>query len=136
MTTHRWRDGLATEHDQFPADAYRRASPSCACPGTYLPVMLTLILALIIIFIAAGIIGVVVHGLFWLFIIAVILFLATLVMGAVDKIKNKLQGAKGQAKEQTGKATGDESLAAEGKSDQTAGSLKQAGENIKDIFKK
>jgi hypothetical protein len=43
--------------------------------------MLTLILALIIAFIAIGIIGFVVHGLFWLFIIAAILFVATLVLG-------------------------------------------------------
>jgi hypothetical protein len=43
--------------------------------------MLTLILALVIVFIAVGIIGFVVHGLFWLFIVAVILFLATLVLG-------------------------------------------------------
>lgn len=40
--------------------------------------MLSLILVLIIIFIAAGIIGFVVKGLFWLFIIAAILFVVTL----------------------------------------------------------
>jgi hypothetical protein len=43
--------------------------------------MLSLILALIIAFIVVGIIGFVVHGLFWLFIIAAILFVATLVLG-------------------------------------------------------
>jgi hypothetical protein len=43
--------------------------------------MLSLVLALIIAFIVVGIIGFVVHGLFWLFIIAVILFVATLVLG-------------------------------------------------------
>ena len=41
--------------------------------------MLTLILLLIIVFIVLGLIGVVVHGLFWLFIIACVLFLATLI---------------------------------------------------------
>jgi phosphatidylglycerophosphate synthase len=49
--------------------------------GNIFPNMLTLILALIIVFIAIGIIGFVVHGLFWLFIIAIVLFLATLVLG-------------------------------------------------------
>lgn len=39
--------------------------------------MLSLILILIIIFIAAGIIGFVVHGLFWLFVIALVLFIIT-----------------------------------------------------------
>lgn len=40
--------------------------------------MLAFLLALVIIWIALGIIGFVVHGLFWLFIIACVLFLATL----------------------------------------------------------
>ena len=43
--------------------------------------MLALILFLIILWIALGIIGAVVHGLFWLLIIAGVLFLATLVFG-------------------------------------------------------
>jgi hypothetical protein len=43
--------------------------------------MLALILFLIILWIIAGIIGAVVHGLFWLLIIAIVLFLATLVFG-------------------------------------------------------
>jgi uncharacterized protein YjbJ (UPF0337 family) len=57
-------------------------------------------------------------------------------MGAVDKMKNTAQSAKGHVKESTGRATDDRSLEAEGKADQTAGSLKQAGENVKDAFKK
>ena len=44
-------------------------------------IMLSVILALIIAFIVIGIIGFVVHGLFWLFIVAAILFVATLVLG-------------------------------------------------------
>jgi uncharacterized protein YjbJ (UPF0337 family) len=56
-------------------------------------------------------------------------------VGAMDKIKNMLQSSKGQAKKQTGKATGDRSLEAEGKGDEVAGHLKQAGENVKDTFK-
>ncbi|HVS58620.1 MAG TPA: hypothetical protein VHD60_02655 [Candidatus Saccharimonadales bacterium] len=43
--------------------------------------MLSIILLLIIIFIAAGIIGFVVHGLFWLFILAAVLFALTIVFG-------------------------------------------------------
>jgi uncharacterized protein YjbJ (UPF0337 family) len=57
-------------------------------------------------------------------------------VGALDKIKNKLQTGKGQAKNEAGKATGDRSLEVEGKGDQVAGNLKQAGENVKDAFKK
>lgn len=40
--------------------------------------MLTVVLALIIIYIIAGIVGFVVHGLFWLFIVAALLFIATI----------------------------------------------------------
>jgi hypothetical protein len=43
--------------------------------------VLAFILLLIIIWIALGIIGAVVHGLIWLLIIAAVLFLATLVFG-------------------------------------------------------
>ncbi|MDQ6649201.1 MAG: CsbD family protein [Actinomycetota bacterium] len=57
-------------------------------------------------------------------------------MSGVDKIKNKVQEAKGEVKEHVGGATGDDSMRTEGKADQTKGSLKQAGENVKDAFKK
>ena len=43
--------------------------------------MVAFLLALVIIWIILGIIGFVVHGLFWLFIIACVLFLATVVIG-------------------------------------------------------
>jgi hypothetical protein len=43
--------------------------------------VLSLILLLIIVWIALGIIGATVHGLLWLLIIAAILFIATLVFG-------------------------------------------------------
>jgi hypothetical protein len=43
--------------------------------------VLALILLLIIVWIALGIIGAVVHGLIWLLIIAAVLFVATLVFG-------------------------------------------------------
>jgi uncharacterized protein YjbJ (UPF0337 family) len=57
-------------------------------------------------------------------------------MSAIDKAKDKAQAAKGQVKEAAGKATDDRSLEAEGKGDQVAGNLKQAGEKVKDAFKK
>ncbi|WP_434995145.1 CsbD family protein [Arthrobacter sp. Ld5] len=56
-------------------------------------------------------------------------------MGLDDKISNAAQKLGGQGKEATGHATGDESLKAEGQSDQTASDLKQAGEKLKDAFK-
>lgn len=43
--------------------------------------MLAFILFLIIVWIVLGIVGVLVHGLFWLLIIAAVLFVATLVFG-------------------------------------------------------
>lgn len=44
--------------------------------------MLALLLALVIVWIVLGIIGFVVHGLFWLFVIACLLFLVTVAVGA------------------------------------------------------
>ena len=57
-------------------------------------------------------------------------------MGATDKIKNAAEKAAGAAKESTGRATGDEAMQAEGRTDQQAASVKQAGENVKDVFKR
>lgn len=57
-------------------------------------------------------------------------------VSTVDKAKNKAQEAKGHVKEAAGKATDDESLEAEGKGDKIASNLKQAGEKVKDAFKK
>ena len=56
-------------------------------------------------------------------------------MGLADKAKNTAEDLKGKGKETTGDATGDDSLKAEGKTDQTKSSVKQAGENVKDAFK-
>jgi uncharacterized protein YjbJ (UPF0337 family) len=56
-------------------------------------------------------------------------------MGLDDKIRNAADEAGGKAKESVGKSTGDERLEAEGKGDQTAANLKQAGEKVKDVFK-
>jgi uncharacterized protein YjbJ (UPF0337 family) len=57
-------------------------------------------------------------------------------MGLDDKIKNTAEKLGGQGKEAAGEATDDESLKAEGKGDQAKSDLKQAGENVKDAFKK
>ncbi len=57
-------------------------------------------------------------------------------MSAEDEVKNTAETAKGKVKEGVGKATGNESLEAEGHADQAKGDLKQAGEKIKDVFKK
>jgi uncharacterized protein YjbJ (UPF0337 family) len=57
-------------------------------------------------------------------------------MGLGDKIENKTEELKGQGKEAVGEATDDDELKAEGQFDQAKGSIKQAGEKIKDVFKK
>ena len=57
-------------------------------------------------------------------------------MSAEDKVKNTAETAKGKVKEALGKATDDESLEAEGRGDQAKGDLKNAGEKVKDAFKK
>src|SRR5215211_4889538 len=56
-------------------------------------------------------------------------------MGVDDKAKNKAQEVKGQAKEGLGRATDDQELEAEGRTDQAKSDLKQAGEQVKDAFK-
>lgn len=57
-------------------------------------------------------------------------------MGTGDKIDNKAEELKGRTKETLGKATDDEELEAEGHSDQAKGNIKQAGEKLKDTFKR
>ncbi|MFC8045303.1 CsbD family protein [Nocardia sp. NPDC057353] len=56
-------------------------------------------------------------------------------MSATDKAKNKVEDLAGKAKEAVGKATGDRSTEAEGKTDQTKSDLKGAGEKVKDAFR-
>jgi uncharacterized protein YjbJ (UPF0337 family) len=52
-----------------------------------------------------------------------------------DKADNKAEELGGKVKEGVGKATDDERLEAEGKADQKSSKLKQAAENVKDVFK-
>ncbi|MBQ0979293.1 CsbD family protein [Micromonospora zamorensis] len=56
-------------------------------------------------------------------------------MGIDDKINNATEDATGKLKEGAGRATDDEQLEAEGRTDQSKAKLKQAGEKIKDAFK-
>jgi uncharacterized protein YjbJ (UPF0337 family) len=57
-------------------------------------------------------------------------------MSSVNKVKNKAQEAKGHLKDAAGKATNDRTLRAKGKRDKAEGNLKQAGEKVKDAFRK
>jgi uncharacterized protein YjbJ (UPF0337 family) len=56
-------------------------------------------------------------------------------MGAMDKLKNKLQMGKGRVKQDVGRSTGNRSMEAEGQGDRAAGGTKQAGEQVKDAGK-
>ena len=57
-------------------------------------------------------------------------------MGNDDKISNKAEELRGKAKEAVGDATGDDALASQGDREQRKSSIKQAGEKVKDAFKK
>ncbi|MDQ0819607.1 uncharacterized protein YjbJ (UPF0337 family) [Arthrobacter sp. V4I6] len=57
-------------------------------------------------------------------------------MGLDDKIDNTAEKLGGKSKEAAGEATDDDRLKAEGKGDQVKADLKQAGEKVKDAFKK
>jgi uncharacterized protein YjbJ (UPF0337 family) len=52
------------------------------------------------------------------------------------KIDNAKQHATGKLKEVAGEVTGNDELRREGENDQTKANLKQAGEKVKDAFKK
>jgi uncharacterized protein YjbJ (UPF0337 family) len=59
-----------------------------------------------------------------------------IIMGTDDKARNKAEELKGKAKEGLGRATDNEDLEAEGRTDQAESDLKQAGEKVKDAFKR
>jgi uncharacterized protein YjbJ (UPF0337 family) len=56
-------------------------------------------------------------------------------MSLADKAKNVAQKVEGEIKEKVGQAEDNPRLEAEGKGDKVAGSLKNAGENVKDAIK-
>jgi uncharacterized protein YjbJ (UPF0337 family) len=53
-----------------------------------------------------------------------------------DKAKNVLQISRGKVKRAVGSATHDKGLEANGMDDQRNGNLKQAGEKVRDAFRK
>jgi uncharacterized protein YjbJ (UPF0337 family) len=58
------------------------------------------------------------------------------IMGAENKAANKVTETKGKIKKKAGQATDDTGLEAEGRAEEAKGNLKQAGEKVKDAFKK
>jgi uncharacterized protein YjbJ (UPF0337 family) len=57
-------------------------------------------------------------------------------VSGTDKAKNKGQQLRGKAKEAVGKVTGDKRTQNEGKGEQVKSNLKDAGEKVKDAFKR
>ena len=57
-------------------------------------------------------------------------------MGAENKATNKVTEVKGKIKKKAGQVTNDDGLEAEGRAEESKGDLKQAGEKVKDSFKK
>jgi len=57
-------------------------------------------------------------------------------MSLADKLRNKAQELRGRIKRNTGEVTGDQGLQAEGRADEVKSNLKQAGEKIKDAFRR
>lgn len=57
-------------------------------------------------------------------------------MAKENKAANKVTEIKGKIKKQAGQATDDRSLEAKGRAEESKGSLKQAGEKVKDAFRK
>ena len=57
-------------------------------------------------------------------------------MGMGDKARHAAEKLSGKGKETAGEGTGDDRLKAQGKGDQAKSDLEQAGEKIKDVFKK
>ena len=56
-------------------------------------------------------------------------------MSGSDKARNKVQRLKGTVEEVVGRATGDVALERQGRQDQRASHLKDAGEKVKDAFR-
>jgi uncharacterized protein YjbJ (UPF0337 family) len=57
-------------------------------------------------------------------------------MSGIDKVKNAVEDVTGKVKEKVGETTDDKSLENEGRADQSKADLKNAGEKVKDAFKK
>jgi uncharacterized protein YjbJ (UPF0337 family) len=59
-----------------------------------------------------------------------------IVMSAVDKMKNAMQGARGKAKQVAGSATGHRRTEMKGRRQQVRADLKDVGEQTKDVGRK
>ena len=57
-------------------------------------------------------------------------------MSFADKFRNKAQELRGRIKQNTGEITGNMDLQAEGRADEVKSNLKQAGEKVKDAFRR
>jgi uncharacterized protein YjbJ (UPF0337 family) len=57
-------------------------------------------------------------------------------MSGADKVKNNIEDLGGRAKEAIGRVTADEDTRNEGRADRAKSSLKDAGEKVKDAFKR
>jgi uncharacterized protein YjbJ (UPF0337 family) len=57
-------------------------------------------------------------------------------MSVTKKARAKAEELKGKVKKIAGKAAGNRRVESEGKAGQAMGDLKQAGEKVKDVFKK
>jgi uncharacterized protein YjbJ (UPF0337 family) len=57
-------------------------------------------------------------------------------VSGMDKAKNKVEDLGGKAKEAVGNVTGDARTRDEGRGDQAKSNIKDAGEKVKDAFKK
>jgi uncharacterized protein YjbJ (UPF0337 family) len=57
-------------------------------------------------------------------------------MGTEDKARNKAEELTGKAKEGFGRTIDDEKLEDEGRTEQAESDVKQAGEKVKDAFKR
>lgn len=56
-------------------------------------------------------------------------------MAGADKARNKMQRIRGKAKEAMGRALDDRELEIQGRDDQRASHVKDAGEKLKDAFR-
>jgi uncharacterized protein YjbJ (UPF0337 family) len=56
-------------------------------------------------------------------------------MSLIDKVKNKLQMAKGRSKEHVGRAADEPDLETRGRGERMQGGAKQMGEHLKDMGK-
>ncbi len=56
-------------------------------------------------------------------------------MGLMNKLRNRFQMSRGQARQDAGRATGDPYLEASGQAERVEGAAKQVGEQVKDSGK-